>query len=263
MGLDDREWMRRESSERQQEGRARKRHKAFRWNALHVFGGMILLTVLALTWPSLCFLVDRLSASAPVEGSVPIAEGPQGLPASPPEIAHRPTAPVASSRRSLRDCLNGGNAIDEDVIRCQNGGELPHARAPQNAFEPQGMASQEYLAQFQAERNQRMARQGSAQNYTQERDSQWIKSWDGGSNYLVEWVVVNNVIDGGTVCRSLGWGSIQYREGRKGAKLHFRGSAVHGPLVLVKNTQIGPMGCNSVVVPPEVTLILWVSDDGV
>ncbi len=48
MGLDDREWMRRESSERQREGRTRKRPRTFRWNALHLFGGMVLLTVLAL-----------------------------------------------------------------------------------------------------------------------------------------------------------------------------------------------------------------------
>lgn len=222
MGLDDREWMRRESSERQREGRARKRRRAFRWNALHVFGGMILLTVLALAWPSLRSLVDRPSASVPGEGSIPIAESPQNVPASPPEVAHRPTAPEASSRRSLRDCLNGGNAIDENVIRCQNGGELPRVPTPQVASERQGMVSQEYLAQFQAERDQRIVRQNSAQNYAQERDSQWIKSWGGGSGYLAEWVVVNNVIDGGSVCRNQGWGSVEYRECRKGAKVHFR-----------------------------------------
>lgn len=222
MGLDDREWMRRESSERQREGITRKRHKAFRWNALHLFGGMILLTVLALTWPLLRSLVDRLSAPAPVEESIPIAEDPQDLPGPPPEIVHRPTAPEASSRRSLRDCLNGGNAIDENVIRCQNGGEMPRVRIPQVASEPQGMVSQEYLAQFQAERDQRIARQGSTQNYSQERESQWIKSWGGGSGYLAEWVVVNNVIDGGSVCRNQGWGSVEYRECRKGAKVHFR-----------------------------------------
>ncbi|EOU9483924.1 hypothetical protein N1E22_29065 [Pseudomonas aeruginosa] len=181
MGLDDREWMRRESSERQREGITRKRRKAFRWNALHLFGGMVLLTVLTLTWPYLRSFVDRLSTPAPVEESIPIAEYPQDLPAPPSEVAHRSTAPEASNRRSLRDCLNGGNAIDENVIRCQNGGELPRVPAPQNTSEPQGMVSQEYLAQFQAERDQRIARQGSAQNHTQERDSQWIKSWGGGS----------------------------------------------------------------------------------
>ncbi|HGK9031594.1 hypothetical protein ACET4R_19805 [Pseudomonas aeruginosa] len=223
MGLDDREWMRRESSERQREGRARKRPRTFRWNALHLFGGMVFLTALALAWPSLRSLVDRLSAPTLIEDRIPIAEDPQDLPApAPPEIAHRPTSPDAANRRSLRDCLNGGNAIDENVIRCQNGSELPRAHAPQKASGPQGMVSQEYLAQFQAERDQRVARQGTTQNHTQERDSQWIKSWDGGSSYQAEWVVVNNVIDGGSVCRNQGWGSVEYRECRKGAKVHFR-----------------------------------------
>lgn len=222
MGLDDREWMRRESSERQREGRARKRPRTFRWNALHLLGGMVLLAVLALTWPLLRSLVDRALAPVPVEESIPIAEEPRTLPAPPPEFAHRAIGPEVPSRRSLRDCMSGGNAIDENVIRCQTGGELPRARASQKASEPQGMVSQEYLARFQAERDRRIARQGRAQNHTQERDSQWIKSWDGGSRYLAEWIVVNNVIDGGTVCRNQGWGSVEYRECRKGAKVHFR-----------------------------------------
>lgn len=222
MGLDDREWMRRESSERQREGRGRKRPRTFRWNALHLLGGIVLLTVLTLTWPLLRSFVDRLLVPAPVEESIPIAEDLQDLPAPPSEVAHRSTASEAPSRRSLRDCLNGGNAIDENVIRCQNGGELPRVRAPQKASEPQGMVSQEYLAQFQAERDQRIARQSRVQNYAQERDSQWIKSWGGGSGYLAEWVVVNNVIDGGSVCRNQGWGSVEYRECRKGAKVYFR-----------------------------------------
>ncbi len=74
MGLDDREWMRRERSERQREGSARKRHEAFRWNALHLFGGMILLTVVAFIWLLLRSLVDYLSVPLLVEKSISIAE---------------------------------------------------------------------------------------------------------------------------------------------------------------------------------------------
>ncbi|WP_193453088.1 hypothetical protein [Pseudomonas nitroreducens] len=222
MGLDDREWMRRESRERQREGEVRKRPRTFRWSALHLFVGMILFIALTLSWPSLRSYIERLSASVPIKDRTLIAEDPQDLPAPPPEIARRPTESEAHSRRSLRDCLNGGNAIDENVIRCQNGGELPSARTPQKVPAPQGMVSQEYLAQFQAERDQRIARQGNTQNHTQEHDSQWIKSWDGGSGYLAEWAVVNNAIDGGTVCRNQGWGSVEYRECRKGAKVYFR-----------------------------------------
>ncbi|GLU37741.1 hypothetical protein Pssp01_18340 [Pseudomonas sp. NBRC 100443] len=84
------------------------------------------------------------------------------------------------------------------------------------------MVSPEYLAKFQAERDQQVSQRGSGRSATQERDSQWIKSWDGSSRYLAEWIVVNNVIDGGTVCENHRWGSIEYRERRKGAKIYFR-----------------------------------------
>ena len=54
-----------------------------------------------------------------------------------------------------------------------------------------------------------------------ERTSKWIKSWDGGSNYLAEWMAVNNYIDSSSVCANHRRGSIDYRECRKAAKQHY------------------------------------------
>ena len=54
-----------------------------------------------------------------------------------------------------------------------------------------------------------------------ERSSKWIKSWNGGSNYLAEWIAVDNYIDGTSVCGNHRGGSIDYRECRKAAKQHF------------------------------------------
>lgn len=54
-----------------------------------------------------------------------------------------------------------------------------------------------------------------------ERTSKWIKSWNGGTNYLAEWLSVNNHIDGFSVCANHRRGSIDYRECRKAAKQHF------------------------------------------
>ncbi|HCF6898628.1 TPA: hypothetical protein NII73_005719 [Pseudomonas aeruginosa] len=54
-----------------------------------------------------------------------------------------------------------------------------------------------------------------------ERTSTWIKSWNGGTNYLAEWLSVNNYIDGHSVCANHRRGSIDYRECRKAAKQHF------------------------------------------
>ena len=49
----------------------------------------------------------------------------------------------------------------------------------------------------------------------------WIKSWNGGSNYLAEWIAFDNYIDGTSVCGNHRRGSIDYRECRKAAKQHF------------------------------------------
>lgn len=54
-----------------------------------------------------------------------------------------------------------------------------------------------------------------------ERTSKWIKSWNGGSNYLAEWVAINNYIDSRSVCANHRKGSIDYRECRKAAKQHY------------------------------------------
>lgn len=54
-----------------------------------------------------------------------------------------------------------------------------------------------------------------------ERTSKWIKSWNGGTNYLAEWLSINNHIDGSSVCANHRRGSIDYRECRKAAKQHF------------------------------------------
>lgn len=60
-----------------------------------------------------------------------------------------------------------------------------------------------------------------AKQVSRERTAKWIKSWDGGTGYLAEWISVNNYIDGTSVCANHRRGSIEYRECRKGAKQHY------------------------------------------
>ncbi|MGP0173267.1 hypothetical protein ACSVIJ_15485 [Pseudomonas sp. NCHU5208] len=72
------------------------------------------------------------------------------------------------------------------------------------------------IAQASQQTQQRQARQVS-----RERTSRWIKSWNGGTNYLAEWLSVNNYIEGTSVCANHRRGSIDYRECRKAAKQHF------------------------------------------
>jgi len=54
-----------------------------------------------------------------------------------------------------------------------------------------------------------------------EHTAKWIKSWNGGTDYLAEWMAVDNYIDGTSVCANHRRGSIDYRECRKAAKQHF------------------------------------------
>ncbi|HGJ9381205.1 TPA: hypothetical protein ACJX8O_006135 [Pseudomonas aeruginosa] len=56
---------------------------------------------------------------------------------------------------------------------------------------------------------------------SRERTSKWIKSWNGGTNYLAEWLSIKNYIDGSSVCANHRRGSINFRECRKAAKQYF------------------------------------------
>jgi len=72
------------------------------------------------------------------------------------------------------------------------------------------------IAQAPQQTQQRQTRQ-----VNREHTSKWIKSWNGGTNYLAEWLSVNNYIDSTSVCANHRRGSIDYRECRKAAKQHF------------------------------------------
>lgn len=84
-------------------------------------------------------------------------------------------------------------------------------KRPANTYTP--TAQQVAASPVSSERKSRAVRR--------ERTSRWIKSWNGGTNYLAEWIAINNYIDGTTVCANHRRGSIDFRECRKAAKQHF------------------------------------------
>lgn len=53
-----------------------------------------------------------------------------------------------------------------------------------------------------------------------ERESQAIIGWDKKVYYAV-WDIIDNVVDGGSVCANYKKGSFEHRECRKGAKQFF------------------------------------------
>ena len=125
-------------------------------------------------------------------------------------------APIAMPK-PLADCIETANLIDEKVVACRYGA-LPrdHRTAPSN-----GMVSEQYLAQYKAEQTNR-SNTPAQRSASRDIDVQWIKGWDGGTSYLAEWHSLDNRIDSSSVCANQRRGSIDYRECRKAAKVHFR-----------------------------------------
>ncbi|HEO1577572.1 TPA: hypothetical protein RG898_004810 [Pseudomonas aeruginosa] len=76
-------------------------------------------------------------------------------------------------------------------------------------------------ATHRATSSPQQTQQRQTRQVSRERTSKWIKSWNGGTNYLAEWLSVNNYIDSTSVCANHRRGSIDYRECRKAAKQHF------------------------------------------
>lgn len=126
------------------------------------------------------------------------------------------SAPIPDPQ-PLADCIKSANLIDENVVTCRYGA-LPR---DQRTAPSSGMVSAHYLAQYQADqanRNNAPARRSASAEVTRVE----IRSWDGNKSYPAEWHALDNRIDSRSVCINHRRGSIDYRECRKAAKVHFR-----------------------------------------
>ncbi|WP_137886386.1 hypothetical protein [Pseudomonas sp. 2FE] len=163
-----------------------------------------------------------LNPAAPAAAQVPItpSEAPDPYrtpqhfePIAPKQLT---SAPLPASQ-PLADCIKPGNVIDENVVHCRYG-ELP--RASQTA-PSQGMVSPQYLAQYKSDQATRTSAP-ARQNAEKEVSQAWIRKWDGNGQFLAEWHSLDNRIDSTSVCSNHRRGSIDYRECRKAAKVHFK-----------------------------------------
>lgn len=125
-------------------------------------------------------------------------------------------API-SIPKPLADCIETANLIDEKVVACRYG-TLPR---DQRQAPSSGMVSEQYLAQYKAEQTNRSSAP-TTRSVSRDIDRQWIRGWGGGTSYLAEWHSLDNRIDSSSVCANRRRGSIDYRECRKAAKVHFR-----------------------------------------
>jgi hypothetical protein len=124
------------------------------------------------------------------------------------------TADALLSPKPLAECIKPDNIIDEAVATCRYG-QFPRTSQKEVA---QGMVSASYLASYKAEQQPARTKRVIAQNV--ERDTVW--QWDGKRTYAAEWTVINDRIDGTSVCANYRRGSIEHRECRKGTKVYFR-----------------------------------------
>lgn len=154
------------------------------------------------------------SRHIPVPQLIPqarIAPGPSAISSPVPPIY---TTDALLPPKSLAECIKPDNIIDEAVATCRYG-HFPHTSQNDVA---QGMISASYLSRFKAEQTPARTKRVIAQNV--ERDTVW--QWDGKRTYAAEWTVINDRIEGTSVCANYRRGSIEYRECRKGAKVYFR-----------------------------------------
>ena len=131
-----------------------------------------------------------------------------------PDTLSRASVP---SPQPLADCIKSANLIDENVVACRYG-TLPRDHRPPPSS---GMVSAQYLAQYKADQANRSSTPARP-SANRDVDVTRIKSWDGGGSYLAEWHALDNRIDSSSVCLNHRRGSIDYRECRKAAKVHFR-----------------------------------------
>ena len=157
----------------------------------------------------------------PVAASAPVSE-PAPTPSPPPtvqQVAYTVSQPAAqqppsTSAQPLDNCIKHGNVIDESVLNCRFG-EVPR---PAPAPASQGMVSDRYLAEFKSGALRKEEPRGRP--YTQV--SMTIREWDGSDRYRAQWRQYGNRIDQDSVCENFASRSVERRECRKSAQVHFK-----------------------------------------
>jgi hypothetical protein len=207
--------------------RSKKKPGPWRMVAILGVGSAIIWGVIAMFAKPIVIDVDQLAQAIHVDGKPLMSQQPAPRPYSEPERPIRPTSipidppaqrvayePVSQPQPSAsiewteeakaRAIASAQNAFSDNNYK---------PKQPASTYTP---PATHRVAQAPQQAQQRQTRQVS-----REHTSTWIKSWDGGTNYLAEWLSVNNYIDGASVCANHRRGSIDYRECRKGAKQHF------------------------------------------
>ena len=141
-------------------------------------------------------------------------EQPQFLPPS-PSVLEEPKAQKPTAEQMFWSSLKQQEA--ERKARIKQTDYNDHNYTPR---QPDNIVNMEGVRQSSA--YQQPLQQTTTRHSATETDMQTVPKWSGGGAYLASWNIVNNYIDGGSVCGNHKRGSIDYRECRKGAKQYFK-----------------------------------------
>ncbi|MFY1666086.1 hypothetical protein [Pseudomonas sp. Pseu.R1] len=129
--------------------------------------------------------------------------------------------------KPLDDCIKGGNVIDRDVINCRFGDAQP---TDYNAPRPQGMVSDQYMAQYKS-----AAAKTKPEFRHYDVASVFIREIDGRNRYEARYRTYNNHIDNSSVCMNFKGESVEYRECRRAAEPFFKDMCSDWTKRLAKN----------------------------
>lgn len=206
----------------------RSKKKSGPWRIVAILGVGVAITwgVIAMFAKPIVINVDQLKQAIHVDGKPLFSQQPA------PQSFNEPEPPA-----SLLDIFEPGTVqIHQQAIAdpqpqvsiVWEDEEKERAIASsQNVFNDKNYTPKQPASTYTPPANHRTAQapqqtqQRQTKQVSRERTSKWIKSWNGGTSYLAEWLSVNNYIDGTSVCVNHRRGSIDYRECRKAAKQHF------------------------------------------
>lgn len=201
--------------------RSKKKPGPWRMVAILGVGSAITWGVIAMFAKPIVINVDQLKQAIHVDGKPLFSQQPAPQPYSEPEDPIRlPSIPIdPPAQRVAYEPVSQPQPYAS--IQWSKDDKSPKYEFSNNYTPKQQINTYTPPATHRIAQAPQQTQKRQAKQVRNERTSKWIKGWDGGKNYLAEWLSVNNYIDGTSVCANHRRGSIDYRECRKAAKQHF------------------------------------------
>lgn len=196
----------------------RNRKRSSPWRVVGVLGVVCAIVWVLLMLPANQTMIgaEPLRQTAHAESTASFVAPPrseaQSLPVPSPDLllqAAQPQPQPQPHSQADIEWAEKGKAIAVERARNLFSDSNYTPKQPASSYSPPSYAP----VSFQQTRVRRVER---------EQDAHWIDKWSGGARYYARWQIIDNYIEGTSVCANHRRGSIDYRECRKGAKQFFR-----------------------------------------